>query len=308
MTQFVEIREKARILQVMEVLQTRKTFTAQEEHYLRQLTKGFEGEITFDNWIEKHMAKGVHLKDLTFKVNGTTFQVDSLLITNERIIMYEVKNYEGEYILKGNKLLKYDTEVEILNPTVQLERSSILLRQLLSQRKISYSIEAFVVYIHPNFTLYTSTVDRSILLLSLMNKHASKIQSLPCENNARAKDAALVKLLTEHSKENDPNHYQTFPLYYYTDLLKGVYCSSCRQLSIQQKYKKCVCQLCQKSQCVYDSISQLVREYCILFPEQKLTVNSIHDWAKKKVSPYSIRQFLKKNYAEHGSKRDRYYS
>lgn len=60
-------------------------------------------------------------------MNNTTFQIDSLIITHEKVYLYEIKNYEGDYFYQADKLYK-KPRFEIINPLHQLSRSKALLR------------------------------------------------------------------------------------------------------------------------------------------------------------------------------------
>lgn len=72
-----------------------------KQHYIN-LEKGYEGEIHFDALIETLEIDALILHDLLLKLNSTTFQIDSLILTAEAIFCYEVKNYDGTMSMMQN--------------------------------------------------------------------------------------------------------------------------------------------------------------------------------------------------------------
>ncbi|WP_312889188.1 nuclease-related domain-containing protein [Desertibacillus haloalkaliphilus] len=89
-----------------------------KQHFFN-LKKGYEGEIIFDSLTEKIQSECFILNDLLLKQNNTMFQIDSLLIFQESIYIFEVKNFEGDYYYESERLYK-TPDSEITNPLNQL--------------------------------------------------------------------------------------------------------------------------------------------------------------------------------------------
>jgi len=90
-------RTKSKKLTVLELLSNRKEITGKDKQHYFSLVKGNEGEMRFDTFTEKLQCECLILNDLLLEINNTTFQIDSLIITQEKIFLYEVKNFEGDY-------------------------------------------------------------------------------------------------------------------------------------------------------------------------------------------------------------------
>lgn len=117
---------------ILRILNKRTELPAEEKKYYLYKEKGFEGEVQFDLLTEKLQSECYILNDLLLKVNNTTFQLDTTIIFQKTIYLFEVKNYEGDYCyLQGG----FGTLAgrEIKNPLDQLKRSTTLLRQLLQK-------------------------------------------------------------------------------------------------------------------------------------------------------------------------------
>jgi len=53
---------------------------------------------------------------------------------------------------------------------------------------------------------------------------------------------------------------------------------------------------CEHKETVTNAVLRSVKEYQILFPEEKITTNLIYDWCQVVPTKKWIRQILKKNY------------
>ena len=143
-------RTKPNELLILEVLNKRMKLEIEEKQHFLNLKKGYEGKELFDKHAEKLQCECLILKDLLLEVNNTTFQIDSLIIVQGKIYLYEVKNYEGDYYYQSEKLFK-KPHLEVINPFHQLSRSESLLRQLLLSIGFKPQLVSSIIFINPNF-------------------------------------------------------------------------------------------------------------------------------------------------------------
>src|SRR3546814_3760645 len=61
-------------------------------------SKGYQGEVQFDRLTEKLQRDCHILNDLQLESNKSSFQLDSSLIFQDTYSLFEVKNFEGEYV------------------------------------------------------------------------------------------------------------------------------------------------------------------------------------------------------------------
>ncbi|MBS4218220.1 NERD domain-containing protein [Bacillus sp. FJAT-49711] len=160
--------EKDNLL-ILRVLKKRKNIAYKEKASLSRLEKGFIGERMFDDWVDKLTKKWTVLKDLQIKSNNSIFQIDSMIITQESILLFEVKNYEGDYYIEDEKWYRVNGS-EIQNPLLQLKRSESLLRILLQNLGYTVPIQAFLVFINPTFHLYHATRNPHIIFPTQLDR------------------------------------------------------------------------------------------------------------------------------------------
>ena len=94
-------------LKVLRILNSRMDLTPEQQKYYLYKEKGFEGEVRFDLITEQLQCDCLILNDLNLEVNNTFFQIDTLILFQEIIFLFEVKNYEGNIVIGGNDLRRF---------------------------------------------------------------------------------------------------------------------------------------------------------------------------------------------------------
>ncbi|MFF2448812.1 nuclease-related domain-containing protein [Neobacillus sp. NPDC058068] len=296
-------RTKSTELIILGFLNTRMNLPEKDKQHYFSLKKGYEGEVMFDSLTEKLQCECYILNDLLFKVNNTMFQIDSLIIS-ETIYVYEVKNYEGDYFYDAaaDRLYKKPKK-EYNNPLHQLNRGESLLRQLLQNIGYNFPIEAQVVFINPEFTLYQAPLDKPFIFPTQVNNYLKNFDSTPSRLSGKHKLLA-EKLISLHIEGNP---YTLLPPYKYEDLRKGNNCEVCNSFSITVSGQKCICGDCGHEDLVTSAVLRNVKEYMLLFPERKITTNNIYDWCGGVPCKKTIRRVLARNFKQVGVHQWSYY-
>lgn len=295
-------RTKSNELIILELLNKRKNLASKDKHHFFNLKKGYEGEILFDSFTEKLQCECLILNDLLLEVNSTTFQIDSLIITPGKIYFYEVKNYEGDYYYESDKLFK-KSNLEIINPLHQLSRSESLLRRVLLSLGYKLQIDAYVVFINPKFTLYQVHLDKPIIFPTQLNQYMEDLNAIPSKLTEKHKKVAKQLL----ALNNTDSPYKQIPSYDYDQLRKGITCPECNSFSVSVQKRKCVCHECGYEELVTNAVIRSVKELKILFPNEKVTTNIIHDWCQVVQSRKRIRRILANNFNIVGVRQWTYY-
>lgn len=278
-------------LLILRSLNTRMNLSDKDKQYYFNLNKGYEGEVMFDLLTENLQCECFILNDLLLQVNNTTFQIDSLIIISETIYFFEVKNYEGDFYYESDRLYKLPKS-EINNPLNQLRRSESLLRQLLHNLGFNISIDASVIFINPQFTLYQSPLNKPFIFPAQINRYFKKLNKIPSKLNEKHKMLA-DKLISLHI-ENSP--FIHLPLYEYDQLQKGITCVKCNSFSVCVEGRNVVCKECGHKEGIATAVIRSVEEFKLLFPTRKITTKIIHEWCKIVTSKKSIKRILDKNF------------
>lgn len=297
-------RKKTSELRILEYLHTRINLQPKDKHYYISLKKGYEGEKNFDLWTAKLQRDCIILNDLLLKINNTTFQIDSLIITTDQAYLYEVKNFEGDYIYDEQRDKFFTlSKQEIINPLHQMERCTSLLRKLLYKHGLNIPIEGNVVFINEAFTLYQAPTDKPIIYRSQLNKYFNQLDTIstPLSKN---RFSLADKLKSLHFVDPQYNH---IPPYHYEQLHKGIVCPKCNSLSMNIGRLKAICGKCGYEESIAEAVIRSTREFRLLFPEEKITSNIIQDWCRDIKSKKTISNILGQHFRTAGKNRWIYY-
>jgi hypothetical protein len=284
-------RTESTELLILRSLNTRMDLSNKDRQHYFNLEKGYEGEVLFDTFTEKLQSECYILNDLLLKFNNNIFQIDSLVLISEGIYLFEVKNFEGDYVYESDRFYK-KPKSEISNPLTQLSRSESLLRQLLQSLGFKISFNSSVVFINPEFTLYQAPLNKPLIFPTQVNSYLKKLDKIPSKLNGGHKILA-DKLISLHMKDSP---YNQIPPYEYNHLRKGNTCLRCGSFSIFVDGKRCKCKECGHEELLADAVMRSVKEFKLLFPNQKITTNIIHEWCKVVESKKRIKYILDKNF------------
>lgn len=270
-------REKSRELLMIESLNNRMKLSGKDKTHFYNLRKGFEGEVLFDRYIVEFVkCDCLVINDLLLQVNQTTFQIDSLMIISDCLIVFEVKNFEGDhyYEAESDKLYTRSRDVEIVNPLGQLMRAETLLRKLLQNNGFTLPIKSTIVFVNPAFTLYQAPMNKPFVFPTQITQLLTQLDSKPSRMTNKHKILA-DKLLSLDLLDSP---FKQIPEYEYDHLKKGITCAVCSSFSLVVEGQSCVCLSCDHKESVTSAVLRSVGEFRLLFPERKVTTMAIYDW------------------------------
>ena len=277
-------------LQIMEAMDARVALKSDGKKYLENLRKGYEGEIQFIGKLSALQCPHILLNDLMVhpKFSGQ-IQIDSLLIIKDSIILYEVKNYSGNWTY-GTETFKNDA-IEIPNPMIQALRTKNNFKQLI--REFGYpnmNVEVCVVFIHPEFTLYQAPFNKNMIFHSQISDHMSHLEQF-----AKPLSWVFDELITFLGTVKLPPEIfkRQIPPYEYADFKKGIRCEKCNQILRRKSQRVSYCSICKSDSYNNDGVVRAIEEFRLLFPEKKLTGRLLMDWTDNTLSHTRCKVILK---------------
>ncbi|QQK80268.1 NERD domain-containing protein [Salicibibacter cibi] len=295
-------RQEPLELKYFRFLEGRMHLSPEEKRQYTNAQKGFEGEITFDRWIEQNLSTDhLLIKGLLLEHKGELFQIDTLLIFSWQIYLFNVKNHAGDYYINGEKW-HFMSGAEIKSPLLQLQRSDFLLRQLLRKLGTTTPIEPSLVFIHPEFILYNAPPQFPIIFSSQLNRFKKKLNSKP--SKIERKHEILVERLVSLHLDHSP--HTRWPDYDYQTLKKGVICVTCGTF-MSEKERKWICSSCGNQESNEAAIMRNVEAFTFLFPNAKITTNTIYEWCGVKGSASKVKRVLSKNFRRFSHGKGSYY-
>lgn len=289
-------------LKLYRCLDLRMNFSEKEAKYYRNLEKGFLGEQIFDIWLKSLSNDFIILNDLIYEINNTVFQIDSLALSSDITYFFEVKNFEGDHYTEADRWYASSGK-ELKNPMLQLNRGVTLFRTLLQELGFRLTVKPYVVFVNPNFYLYQAPLNLPALFPTQINRFINQM-------NERApklleKQPTSVEKLLSCCLEESP--YKKIPNYSYEQLRKGVSCVSCRSFITNSTNKAFMCNKCGSIEDIATGLLRNIEDFMLLFPDQKMTTNSIYHWCNGVVSMYTVQKVLSNNFKLIGHGRSVHY-
>lgn len=274
-------RTKSITLQIMESLESRMSFTYQNKKYLINLQEGHVGETSLDKLTDCLGDQFLVLNDLYLKPKfSKSFQIDALIVAQQTIYLYEIKNYDGEYFY-GEEMFFREPDLEVNNPLLQLQTNKNGLTILQRELSCSFEIKSYVVFINPEFTLFNSPDDKRLLMHSQLNKHFSQMKT---QNKMLSSDEIqLASQLIAHTIKATP-FYDDIPNYSFPTLKKGLCCEKCHSFHLIKKTRVYTCLTCEHNGKISSALMACMLEYQLLFPDDKFTTRIIYHWCGGEVT------------------------
>ncbi|WP_160723970.1 nuclease-related domain-containing protein [Bacillus sp. USDA818B3_A] len=291
-------------LKLLRILNNRMDFTSDQQKYYLYKEKGYEGEVQFDLLTEQLQSDCLIINDLFLEVNNTAFQLDTLIIFQATIFVFEVKNYEGDYRYREDRFEMINGKI-IKDPLEQIKRSHSLLLQLFQKLGISQSIDAYVVFVNPEFFLYEAPIGKPIFYPPQLKQLMRKLNNEKSNISSRHKKIA-DKLISLHQVVS-PYANLKIPAYDFKKLRKGVTCFVCDSLSCSYCNGKIVCGECGHVGDIESAVLRSVAEIRLLFSDMKITTNCVYEWCGIIDSKKMIRRILKENFKPIGDRQLRYF-
>src|SRR5699024_4920500 len=139
---------------VLESVNYRMGLSVEDNRRYQNQMKGFQGEQLFDQLINHSQQNGYVVNDLFLSSKDTHYQMDSILILNEQLIIYEVKNYTGEYCYKNGSLFSKNG-YSLQNPVDQVNRKKAYLYNWILNNGYLHITNTYVVFIDQDLYIYS---------------------------------------------------------------------------------------------------------------------------------------------------------
>lgn len=292
-------------IQVLQCLLPRNVLSSHEKQQLDNRLKGFQGEELFAELLQRNSAENqLILHNLRLESNDTEFEMDCLVLQNEVIHLFEVKNYEGDFLYDDGKWFVVHNKKEISDPLAQLQRSEMLLKQILQRLNLNIPVQGYVVFVHPNFQLYQAPLGKNIIYPAQLERFLKKFSA----HNAPLQhwhQNVMNRLSAMHVANSRHTH---LPDYDFPTLRKGVFCQNCSAILSRSGRDFLHCQSCNIMESLEEGILRMTKEFAVLFPNKKITTRKIFTWCGEIVSMKVIRRILQKHLEVQGNSKGVYFT
>jgi hypothetical protein len=300
----IKSRSESQELGVLRSLNARANLSEQGKYTYLSAEKGYEGEVLFDKLVIPAVdGDMVFLNDLLLEHQGSEFQIDSLGISGRKIYLFEVKYFEGDFLIDQEKW-RAPSGKEIKNPRLQMARAESLLRQVTEHIGFRYPVESYLLFINPEFHLDNPPgKTNSIVYPAQLNRFIRRIQNRSL-NISKPEIRLAEKLLSLHKEESE---HSRIPEYSFEELRKGIICNECGDFNQFLNHSTLTCTACGNREKCQNAILRTIEEFKLLFPELKVKANTIFEFCEIIGSKRTITRVLCKNFKRVGHGKYSYY-
>lgn len=255
----IRYRKRPLPLQKMDALIARLSENHPQLAYLKKEVakqqKGYNGERKLDYHVETLADDFSIMADVCFQLHGKMTQIDSLIISANAIYITEVKSYEGTVTFDTKMRQCYrDINGNIKRYKYPITQTQMIQSQLLRFLQLAnlngmpiYYFVAFSersTYIHVEGegaslkNIVTYVEDVPFLIRSIDEKLTA--QNRTPQNNLQTK---IIQHIMNHCEDFDIDVYENYDIKK-SDIMSGVQCEKCEQLTMIRTVTKWQCQKC----------------------------------------------------------------
>lgn len=287
--------QKPQIFNYIEALQGRIEHLPEEmEEAYAVMKQGYDGELEFAQLLQKNTdCWWIH--DLQIK-NQNRIQFDFIVINDESIIQFEIKNFSGDYFYEKQKLFRSTGFVskDLIN---QFEVANDGLVRMIDKHKIDREVKSYIVFINPTFTLHGELRKRVNILL---RSELHKLNNILGTNFKYGENQMIYEML---KSLNQPflSQFDQYKLVEFEQVKPGIKCTNCKKIiepSLffgQKRYVKC--NKCYKKIDRNLLIIQALKELCIL-RGKPISVKDSMEWTG--ISKAAIKRTLYSRFSRVG--------
>lgn len=298
----IKKRSKPLTLRILESLNYQTDLKFSEKKEYSNHKKGFEGEVDFDVYPEILPDESLVINDLLIKDNGQMFQIDCLILNENRISLYEVKNYFGSYDYK-NGVLHGRSDFIISDPLTQIYRSQPILHNLVRKLGFKMDVSPHVVFINPDFYLYELPRDKPFIFANQLPRHFEQLAKKPSLMNS-AQEQLANQLCALHIENYRP---PGLPQYDFSVLKKGILCPKCFSFEHISTRQNRICAACGYKETASEAIKRSAEECHLLYPELNVTKRLIYLWCGEEYDEQRVQRVLASQYQTCGRYKSTFY-
>jgi hypothetical protein len=239
---------------------------------LSKRLSGYKGEKNIDYPLSFLSEKDYYiLHDLCISDSTHYFQLDSLVISTNFMIILEVKNIAGEIYFDPifHQLIRtIDGKETVLDdPIIQISRQELqLIKWLRKNHFPKIPLLSLVVFTHPKALLRTSPenldLNQKVIHLNFLQTKFIQLEKEYSTESMSLKDIKrMIKLLKKQHTPLDQPILEQYGIHY-DELLKGVFCPSCHHLPMERAYGAWYCPQCKNK--VKDAHITALKDYFLL--------------------------------------------
>ena len=267
----------------------------------KRLETGYQGEkLVLDYFKEFGQNHWIIMQNVWLDYYGE-FEIDLLVVTNNRIYTFEVKHFSGNYEFKNNQCTRNGQRIGH-NAISQAQKSFINTQNLFKRNGVHSVVNGGIIFTgdHCDVVVYDEVADLAVLTTNQLREYIYQIANIESRNTYKNTDSdEVLSLLNQYAVPNP------FPPNKMTDeindrMQKGIICSHCSAPDIytQHRYLECKCGMFEPRE---NAIFRTICEYGLIHFDKDLTTGALEDFFNGDVTRRSIFLYLNHHFKKIGT-------
>lgn len=284
---FVTERSKPNELKYLEALSIRAQLTEAESKTLKRLNKGFEGEELYDRIFDEAGHDRVSIfRDIWIKADKSLTQIDSLIVSDDVVVINEIKNYSGQYTYENNVWHVGNIQISD-DPIIQAKRASSKLIKIFRENHTHITVDSKVIFPNPYFIFTTNDAvcNASMIKRNRLKIYMRALNRLPSGRISHE----IIQLLESYRVPGPVYHMDTE----FSRLKTGRYCIHCNAYELDSYRGFTVCRNCSGRMSNKLHLLTAVRDFQLLFHNEQITTAVIQKILNEEISYSTIQRNLR---------------
>lgn len=264
--------------------------------------KGFSGECEYDRVFDEAGHGSVLVfRDIYLRIDGRTAQYDCLIVSDDGIIVNEIKNYSGLYRYEGGKWFIGQSEVSE-DALSQLRRAIGRLVKMRYDVRGAFDISGKIIFPNIEFRLQSADDElwNNIIMRAGLRNYLMQFKNMYAGRDAEN----IADVIRRHII---PNPFLDKSADFDT-VRKGLYCGGCGRFDLENRKYHLVCESCGSKETKETHIIRAISDYKALFLNEKLTKRRFQEFIDYQVSRKTVFRLLNKYCNRHMNGSGSYYT
>lgn len=246
-------------------LSFRKNLNSQETYEKEKLQKGYEGECQYDQILDEVGHENIYvIRDVYLRIGNTDTQYDTLIISENRVVINEIKNYTGDYRYESNRWFRNNKPMND-NAFAQLDRAKGKLMNLMDDANLHVKVEAALIFTSDDLRLISE--DQRIWKEAIMRNYLRNY--LRQFYNERLGNKAKSIANTIRNSVVDNNYFEESADI--NQLRRGLYCGECGSFNLMKRRFQFFCTECETIESYDSHLLRSMNDFKYLFYNQPMT-------------------------------------
>ena len=299
---FITLRKLPEELLHFRALRCRSVLTPVDADKLMRLERGAAGESDYDGLFDAAGHGNLYIyRDIYLQIENSVTQYDTLIVSESGVVVNEIKNFTGDYHVKGSIWKRSGSGLLPDDAASQLRRAVGKLMRLSKAVKFNFDVSGKLIFPNEDFRLFCDEKrlsDQVVLRADLRRYLGSFYNEYSGEYASK-----LANVIERHIV---PNPYFKLRVEFDT-VKKGLYCGGCGDFRLEKQQFHLLCMTCGSRESNETHLVRAMSDFKYLFGPLGMTSRRMMEFTGGMVNYRTVLRSLAKYCHVHGQKKSTMY-